>query len=169
MLYAMVLSVMPFSGETEDQVITGIVKKKLKFKTEKAVSKEFKDLMNKILTKEPEQRISMFDLQNHPWMEMPDEELEKSISESQVEQEEEDKKKEDEDDASCLAKLTIDSKSPSVSKNNLDPKDRSLKKPKRSDLRASSPRLLKGANGGSFNKKKSKLGVKKKCKVATKK
>ena len=58
----MVLSVMPFSGETEDQVITGIVKKKLKFKTEKAVSKEFKDLMNKIHTKEPEQRVNMFDL-----------------------------------------------------------------------------------------------------------
>ena len=166
----MVLAVMPFSGETEDIVITGILKKKLKFKTEKAVSKEFKDLMNKILTKEPDQRINMFDLQNHPWMEMPEEELEKSISESQVEQEEEDKKKEDEEDASCLAKLTIDSKSTSASKNNLDPKDRSMKKPKKaSDLRSSSPRLHKGANGGTFNKKKSKPGVKKKSKVATKK
>jgi len=54
-------------------------------------------------------------------MEISDEELEKPIFESQVEQDEEDKKKEEEDDASCLAKLKIDSKSPFVSKNNLDP------------------------------------------------
>lgn len=54
---------------------------------------------------------------------MPNEELEKSISGSQVEQEED---KKEEDDASCLAKLTIDSKSPSVSKNNLNPKDHSM-------------------------------------------
>jgi serine/threonine protein kinase len=56
------------------------VKKKLKFLTEKSVSKESKDLIKKILTKEPEQRINIFNLQNQPWMEMPNEELEKSIS-----------------------------------------------------------------------------------------
>ena len=79
MLYAMVIGKMPFTGESEDEIINQVVKRKLKFKNEKPISKEIRDLITKILTKDPEKRINMYDLQSHPWMEIADEELLKSI------------------------------------------------------------------------------------------
>jgi serine/threonine protein kinase len=66
----MVIGVMPFSGDTEDEIIEQILKKKLKFKNTKPISDQFKDLVQKMLTKDPEKRITMFEIQNHSWMEM---------------------------------------------------------------------------------------------------
>jgi serine/threonine protein kinase len=88
MLYTMVIGVMPFSGETEDEIVDQILKKKLKFKNEKPISSQLKDLITKMLTKDPEKRITMFELQNHPWMDMLDEDLEKAIEDCQLEEEE---------------------------------------------------------------------------------
>lgn len=45
MLYAMVIGVMPFTGKTEEELYNSILKKKLKFKNEKPISKEFRDLI----------------------------------------------------------------------------------------------------------------------------
>lgn len=50
-----------------------------------------KDLITKMLTKDPEKRITMYELQNHPWMEMLDDDLEKAIEECKLEEEEEKK------------------------------------------------------------------------------
>ena len=50
----MVFGDMPFQGETEDDIVDAIVKKKLKFKKEKPISKELKDLLEKILAKDHE-------------------------------------------------------------------------------------------------------------------
>ena len=146
--------------------MNGILKKKLKFNSEKAISKEFKDLLDKILTKEPENRISMYDLQNHPWMEMTEEDLEKSIEESKVEKEEEDKK-DGEDESAHLAKLSLDDTKASSMKVNIDEKMSSLKvkNKKYPDLKSSSPRLKSNMNGGSFSKKKGGKVVKKKKKA----
>jgi hypothetical protein len=44
-----------------------------------------------MLTKDPEKRITMFEIQNHSWMEMWDDDLEKAIEECKVEEEEEKK------------------------------------------------------------------------------
>lgn len=164
MLYAMVLGVMPFNGETEDDIANAILKKKVKFETEKPLSKEFKDLIDKILTKDPEKRISMFDLQNHPWMEMLDDDLEQSIEESKADGEEE-KKKEEEEDLSYMAKLDLDDKGASP-KVNLDPND--LSAPNRKKVpspRTNSPRTSK-ASSSNFN---NSLGKKSKPKVVKKK
>jgi serine/threonine protein kinase len=167
MLYAMVLGVMPFTGETEDQIVNAILKKKLRFNSEKAVSKEFKDLIDKILTKEPENRISMYDLQNHPWIEISEEDLEKSIEESKVEKDEEDKKREEEEESAYLAKLSLDDTKTQSMKVNVDERMSSLKvkNKKYPDLKSSSPRLKANMNGGSFSKKKGGKAVKKKKKV----
>lgn len=54
MLYTMILGVMPFTGDTEDEIENTIMKKKLKFKNDKIISKELKDLIEKMLTKDPE-------------------------------------------------------------------------------------------------------------------
>lgn len=91
MLYAMVIGVMPFWGDTEDEVVEQILKKKLKFKNTKPISSQLKDLITKMLTKDPEKRITMYELQNHPWMEMLDDDLEKAIEECKLEEEEEKK------------------------------------------------------------------------------
>lgn len=162
MLYAMVTGNMPFTGETEDEIIDAILKKKLKFKDEKPVSKEFKDLLTKILTKDPEKRISMFEMQNHPWMELTDEEIEQSIEESK--NEEEAKKEEPEEDLSYLSKLTLDDKSTTAS-STLDPKDASARN-KKGSPRPVSPRMVKdGSFNGSVKKKGKEKVVKKKKKA----
>lgn len=165
MIYAMVIGVMPFTGDDEDELANSILKKKLKFRNEKPLSKEFKDLVSKILTKDPETRINMFDLQNHPWMEMTDEEIEKSIEDSKSEEEEEEKKKHEEDDLSYLEKLDLNSgKSKSVYPDNGDLSVGG----KNRKIPASSPRFNKGSSLGNLNgtlKKPSKKPVKKKKKV----
>lgn len=174
MLYAMVLGTMPFTGDTEDEIENAILKKKLKFKEDKVISKELKDLLGKILTKDPEKRISMFDLQNHPWMEMLDEDLEKSIEEAKIQNEEEKKKAEEEEDLSYLAKLKLESDL-STSPSKLDPTDisgsgKSSKKHKKGSPVGISPRFIKGGShsnlNGSIKKKNNKGKVIKKKKPA---
>lgn len=166
MLYAMVLGTMPFSGETEDEIAHAIMKKKVTFKTEKVTSKEFRDLVQKILTKDPEERINMYDLQNHPWMEMSDDDLEESIEKGKQADDEEEKKKEEEDDAEYLAKLSLsDAKAQSL-KPNFDPNNLSMNKNKKNlSPKASSPSFSKGTSGslnGSLKKKSKPVKKKKK-------
>lgn len=93
MLYAMVFGKMPFEGYTDDEIIESIVKKKPSFKNDKPFSRELKDLLIKILNKDPDKRISLFDIQSHSWMEMSEEEIQKSIEESKLDEEEEEEKK----------------------------------------------------------------------------
>ncbi|CAI2368944.1 unnamed protein product [Moneuplotes crassus] len=93
MLYTMIYGKLPFYGDTEDEIINCIIKKKPSFKDKKTISKELKDLLIKVLNKDSDKRLSMFDLQNHKWMEMQDEEILKSIEESKLEQEQEEEKK----------------------------------------------------------------------------
>lgn len=167
MLYTMVIGKLPFSGENEDEIINAIVKKKLKFGQEKPLSKEFRDLLTQILEKDPEKRISMFDLQAHPWMEMSDEELEKSIEESKQEEEQEEKKKEEADHVSAMEKLTLTDKAKSAA---VDADDylSSFKSKKSPAGSKPSPRFMKGGSALNLNGsiKKGKKVVKKKKKVS---
>jgi serine/threonine protein kinase len=169
MLYAMVIGVMPFTGSTEEELYNSILKKKLKFKNEKPISKEFKDLILQILTKDPEARINMFDLQNHQWNEMPKEELEKSIEDSKLEEEEEEKKKQEEEDLSYLERLNlkdvkdVKGKSPYTGDHyELSVGGKNKKAPRLS------PRFTKGGSDGNLNGsiKKNKKSIKKKKKVS---
>jgi serine/threonine protein kinase len=163
MLYAMVIGVMPFTGDTEEELMNSIMKKKLKFKNEKPISKEFRDLILLILTKDPEARINMFDLQNHPWMELPEEELEKSIEDNKAEEEEEEKKKQEEEDLSYLERLNLKGKTPYTGDHyELSVGGKNKKAP------ALSPRFTKGGSAGNLNGsiKKNKKSTKKKKKVS---
>lgn len=161
MLYAMVIGKMAFTGATENETIAAIVKKKLKFQNDKPISKELKDLINKILTKNPENRISMYDIQSHPWMEMAEEELLKSIEDSKFDDEEEEEKNREEEELLKIERLTIneDSRSPQTKTNKNELSVNSKSKKHKSMYSGVSPR---GRNG-SF--KKSKKVVKKKKKV----
>lgn len=161
MLYVMVIGELPFLGETEDEIVEQILKRKLKFKNVKPVSKELKDLLSKILTKDPEKRITMYELQTHPWMEMLDDELENAIDNSKQEDEEEKKREEDEfDDLEYLSKLKID-----------DSKEQDITTPKASSKhkKAGSPKIptprdKKGSSSinGSLKKAAKGKGIKKK-------
>lgn len=155
MLYTMIIGDLPFDGETEEDIENNIVKKKLKFKNTKPISNELKDMLTKMLTKDPEKRITMFELQSHQWMEIGDDELLDSIDKSKQEEEEE-KKKDDEpeEDIEYLSKLKIDDKTNSEKS---EPKSALLGKPikKTNSPRAASPRASKGTSlNGSIKKKK---------------
>lgn len=164
MLFTMVTGKLPFFGDSEDEVINAIVKKKLKFTSEKPLSKEFKDLITKILNKDPEKRISMFDLQAHPWMEMSEEELEKSIEEAKHEEEEE--KKDEEEDLQMMEKLNLVDKAKSAANaGGVSHLGSSVKHKKSSAGSKISPRFGKGSSHGNLNgslKKKKKKVVKQK-------
>mmetsp|Transcript_11082 Transcript_11082/g.12544 ORF Transcript_11082/g.12544 Transcript_11082/m.12544 type:complete len:166 (-) Transcript_11082:38-535(-) len=162
MLYAIVIGKMPFTGDSEEEIITSITKKKLKFMNDKPISKELKELLNKILTKDPEQRINMFDIQNHQWMEMSDEEINKAIEDAKLEEEEEKKNIEDED-VSYMEKLNINdtsNKSPITSKEKGEHSVGGKHKKIKHGFSGVSPRPH--LNGSI---KKSKKGIKKKKKV----
>lgn len=169
MLYVMVIGELPFLGETEDEIVEQILKRKLKFKNTKPISGELKDFLNKMMTKDPEKRITMYELQTHPWMEILDEELEKSIENSKQEDEEEKKREEDEfDDLEYLSKLKIDD---SKGENTLSPKQViSSSKHKKGSPRAYSPRDRKGSSSmnGSIKKAAKGKGIKKRKPKAAK-
>jgi serine/threonine protein kinase len=167
MLYTMVIGELPFDGETEEEIEDQIVKKKLKFKNTKPISNEIKDLLSLMLTKDPTKRITMFELQSHPWMDLGDDDLLDSIEKSKQEEEEE-KKKDDEpdDDLEYLASLKLDDKIHSAAQ--LEPKSalfgKSIKKG--ASPRGGSPKTGKGTVlNGSIKKKKT---VKKKSKKVAK-
>lgn len=111
----------------------------------------------------------MFDLQNHPWMDMFDEDLEKSIEDSKLEEEEEKKGNDDEDDDTEYINMLKKSKDPDLKLSLVDHSkvesrlgDFSLGK---KSPRRASPRNLKYSprhNGGPPKPKKSKSGKGKK-------
>jgi len=72
MLYAMVIGNLPFVGKTDSELKKNIVEKNLEFPDEREtglkVTPEFKDLVYKILTKNPEKRINMYEIREHPWV-----------------------------------------------------------------------------------------------------
>jgi serine/threonine protein kinase len=170
MLYVMVLGELPFNGDSEDEIVEEILKKKLKFNNTKPISSEIQDLLHKVLTKDAEKRITMFEIQNHAWMEMMDEDLEQSIENSKTAEEEEKKKDDDDiDDLEYLSKLKIDSKS---QLDNLSPKDTGSsthKNKKGNSPRVISPRASKNISfNGSIKKGKHKVIKKKKAKPSVK-
>lgn len=160
MLYVMIIGELPFDGETEEEIVDQILKKKLKFKNTKPISNELKDLLSKVLTKDADKRITMYELQNHPWMEMADDDLLDSIEKSKLEEEEENKEdekddKDDFDDLEYLSKLTLEQKK---SVDLLSPKESgsSTTKAKKSGISPRGDRKGSQLNGSMKKKKPSK-------------
>ena len=95
-LYAMVMGKLPFYGNThdeiEDAIVNSVPRFRIKFdfggeiKPAPTLSKEIKDLILGCLKKDPNERLGIFDILMHPWLEMDDGELEASIEESKAKQ-----------------------------------------------------------------------------------
>ena len=69
-LYIMLNGTPPFNGETDDKILEAIRKGKYAYKglIWKGISKEAKDLIDKMLTYNPKDRISAKEACNHPWI-----------------------------------------------------------------------------------------------------
>lgn len=72
-LYVMVFGYHPFKEKSTAESIKSIIEKKVKFSPDVPVSPEFKDLIRKMLDKDPKKRINMFKILNHVWFEDKDE------------------------------------------------------------------------------------------------
>ena len=59
----------PFPGKNKNEKIFQIVKAEINTEeiNQKPISKDCKDLLLKMLTKNPEKRIKMIDVLKHPW------------------------------------------------------------------------------------------------------
>lgn len=170
MLYVMIMGELPFNGDSEDEIVEQILKKKLKFQASTPVSSELKDLLNKMLAKDPEKRISMFDIQNSQWMEMMDDELEVAIENAKTEEEEKKQTEDELEDVEYLSKLKLEEK---LKSDILSPKDSgssSQKHKKGASPRGASPRAheKKSTFNGSIKKGKGKVVKKKKAKPSNK-
>jgi len=68
-LYALIGSGVPFSGRDRDTTAHNIINQELSFDRSvwQTVSKECKDLLRKMLTKDQDERISINEVVNHTW------------------------------------------------------------------------------------------------------
>lgn len=68
-LYIMLCGYPPFEGDNNKEIFKNVLKQKLEFDPEdwSAISAEAKDLIAKMLVKDPAQRISAADALNHTW------------------------------------------------------------------------------------------------------
>lgn len=65
-LYAMIYGVLPFTGKNESEVRNKIINDAPYF-SKKEASLEVNDLLYSMLTKDPEKRITIYDITNHYW------------------------------------------------------------------------------------------------------
>lgn len=65
-LFALVTGKLPFSGESKKSIVDKIVGEHVKFSND--LSKELRDLLNKILEKDSRKRIGLGDIFHHPWV-----------------------------------------------------------------------------------------------------
>ncbi|KAJ3284034.1 hypothetical protein HK104_010125 [Borealophlyctis nickersoniae] len=66
-LYCFVFGRVPFMAETEFELFNVISKKPLEFPDEPAVDEDLRDLLSRILVKDPMQRITLEEIKVHPW------------------------------------------------------------------------------------------------------
>lgn len=81
LMYMMLSGMPPFYGANRKEVMTKIKKGKFSFKSKiwSLISKEAKDLIEKMLTYDPEKRPSCREVLNHPWF-MKEEQVKINIS-----------------------------------------------------------------------------------------
>ena len=66
-LYGMVTGELPFSETQNKSMLDRIITGDLTFPADKKISKECRDLIEKILTVDITQRITINEMQEHPW------------------------------------------------------------------------------------------------------
>ena len=73
LLFVMLSKTMPFRAKEVDQLLKQVVRAKFNFRPEdrwKHISEEAKDLISKLLVKEPANRMALADVPKHPWIVM---------------------------------------------------------------------------------------------------
>ena len=100
----MLLGKLPFFKDDQEEFEEAIIKNQVKFRQKQiindetvyppTISESAKELIKAMLNKKYKNRISIFEILNHPWLVMDEEDLEKEIEEAkkQNEPEEEDPK-----------------------------------------------------------------------------
>ena len=86
----MIFNRLPFYGTSKEDLIDHIVNNKLKFplkESGKIITNEVKDLITKMLNKDPHERISMIDIFEHQWFKMSEQEIEESTTPKHKEEE----------------------------------------------------------------------------------
>ena len=71
----MIYGVYPFTARTQEQAIKNIISSTAKWDPSTKVSSEWKDLISKLLVKDPSSRIDIFSVLSHPWFLMSDEDI----------------------------------------------------------------------------------------------
>jgi calcium-dependent protein kinase len=69
-LFILLCGYPPFEGDNKKEIFKNVLRQKLKFddKDWKTISAEAKDLITKMLDKNPKTRITSQECLNHPWM-----------------------------------------------------------------------------------------------------
>lgn len=69
-MYILLCGYPPFEGDNNKEIFKNVLQQKLRFEERdwKNISDEAKDLISKMLDKNPKTRISSHDCQNHPWL-----------------------------------------------------------------------------------------------------
>jgi len=67
-LYALVVGKIPFRGETMQEIKQKITNEKYSFPEDMQLSEELLDLLSRMLEKEPENRASVYEISDHPWV-----------------------------------------------------------------------------------------------------
>lgn len=68
-LFGMVCGELPFNGNSNKEIIKAICEGKFSYPPtiEKQLSREVKDLIQKILVVDPQERYTIADIERHPW------------------------------------------------------------------------------------------------------
>lgn len=66
-LYFMVLGKLPFKGDCPEEIKKKIIKEKHTFPSDIELSPEVRDLIDRMLEKEPEKRASVYEISDHAW------------------------------------------------------------------------------------------------------
>lgn len=69
MLYGMVCGKLPFSDDHDSKIIDKICHGRIEYdEAGKKLSREIRDLIAKMLEVDPEHRVAVYDILDHPWM-----------------------------------------------------------------------------------------------------
>ena len=66
-MYAMLCGALPFVGECSEETRKMVISKKITFPKDVVVSDPAKRLIQRMLDKDPDRRISLMEIENHPW------------------------------------------------------------------------------------------------------
>lgn len=71
-LFCMLFGQYPFDEEDEEELIKTIIESELEIPTHACITQSAKDLLRRMLTKKPDLRINMCEIETHGWFQLDD-------------------------------------------------------------------------------------------------